>query len=354
MNAALRATRDARRRTPLISAEERCDFFGRLAWLISRSSSRRCWDSLLSPDVRPRGRAFRTSALGALPSVPAPGNRVSKHIRHVVVIIQENRSFENFFAGYPGANAPMYGYVKHGKHRVKVRLQQTTFETNPNLPHTWKAGIVGWDNGKMDGFHAVRRSWCREYEILYVKRSQVAPYWQMAKPIRSRRRNVSDRVRRQFYRAPYGRCRNGQYEPHEGPSQLSDAHPNDCDSPPGTRSSFVKSESRSGTRQRPIPVLHAVQHDGRSLDTGGTRGSTMSTKLLNAGIWSPFEAIKYVRNGTDWHEDIIAPQTKILTDPESKARTGQLGLAEPLRFRSPRGAQRSWAVLGFLNRERDR
>jgi phospholipase C len=39
------------------------------------------------------------------------------------------------------------------------------------------------------------------------------------------------------------------------------------------------------------------------------------TKVLNAGIWSPFEAIKYVRDGPDWNTDIIAPQTRILTDP---------------------------------------
>jgi phospholipase C len=37
---------------------------------------------------------------GALPSAqrPAAGNPVSQYIQHVVVIIQENRSFENFFA----------------------------------------------------------------------------------------------------------------------------------------------------------------------------------------------------------------------------------------------------------------
>ena len=39
----------------------------------------------------------------------AKSDLVSKHIQHVVVIVQENRSFENFFAGYPGANAPLTG-----------------------------------------------------------------------------------------------------------------------------------------------------------------------------------------------------------------------------------------------------
>ena len=46
----------------------------------------------------------RASVSGA-----AMGNPVRAHVKHVVVIIQENRSFENFFAGFPGANAPMEG-----------------------------------------------------------------------------------------------------------------------------------------------------------------------------------------------------------------------------------------------------
>lgn len=89
--------------------------------------------------------------------VQQPGS-ARGHIQHVVVVIQENRTFENFFAGFPGANAPMYGYALHGHKRVKVALHETTFETNPNLPHTWQSALKGWDNGKMDGFHTGRRN----------------------------------------------------------------------------------------------------------------------------------------------------------------------------------------------------
>ena len=32
----------------------------------------------------------------------------SSPIQHVVIIVQENRSFNNLFAGFPGANAPTY------------------------------------------------------------------------------------------------------------------------------------------------------------------------------------------------------------------------------------------------------
>ena len=63
------------------------------------------------------------------------GGPVGKYVQHVVVVVQENRSFENFFAGYPGADAPTYGYAigKNGNRR-KINLRQITFD-GPDLRH---------------------------------------------------------------------------------------------------------------------------------------------------------------------------------------------------------------------------
>ncbi|MBV8583726.1 MAG: hypothetical protein JO241_06995, partial [Candidatus Eremiobacteraeota bacterium] len=51
------------------------------------------------------GNAGQVVPAPPAPSVVAlaPGN----YIKHVVVIVQENRSFENIFAGWPGADAPL-------------------------------------------------------------------------------------------------------------------------------------------------------------------------------------------------------------------------------------------------------
>ena len=104
----------------------------------------------------------------ALPETnPATGNPVSKYISHVVVIIQENRSFENFFAGYPGANAPTFGCVEahdNGARSIprlarqsssgcpsgdtQVPLEPITFESHIDLKHDWYSSIADWDQGK--------------------------------------------------------------------------------------------------------------------------------------------------------------------------------------------------------------
>ena len=52
------------------------------------------------------------------------------------------------------------------------------------------------------------------------------------------------------------------------------------------------------------------------LDAGGISWKYYVTRLLNAGIWSPYEAISYVRYGNDWNTDIIAPQNQVLKDPK--------------------------------------
>ena len=49
-----------------------------------------------------------------------PANRTLGKIQHVVIIVQENRSFDDLFQGYPGADTQSYGYDSHGN---KITLQ---------------------------------------------------------------------------------------------------------------------------------------------------------------------------------------------------------------------------------------
>ncbi len=50
--------------------------------------------------------ALQGPAASALPVGGPAAAPASAYLSHVVVIIQENRTLENFFAGFPGANAP--------------------------------------------------------------------------------------------------------------------------------------------------------------------------------------------------------------------------------------------------------
>jgi phospholipase C len=247
---------------------------------------------------------------------PATGNPVSQYIQNVIVIVQENRSFENFFAGYPGADAPMYGYAinSHGQ-RVKVKLRKTTFETNPNLPHDWQNAIRGWDNGNMDGFHFHTGHDNDSGAYDYMDRAQITPYWEMAEQY-----VLADAMFPTEFGGSYTAHLNivagtDNMSPTEAQVNYPTAFPDDCDAPPGTTSSLVNSGRKVGRGNGPFPCFDQFNTMAQVLDSGGVSWKYYVTKRLDAGIWSAFEAIKYVRYGKDWDRNITVPQTKILTDP---------------------------------------
>jgi phospholipase C len=104
---------------------------------------------------------FAAVALTTSPALAATG--IHK-IRHVIVIMQENRSFDNYFGTYPGADGiPM----RHGvptacdpdplRHRC-VRPFHDSHDLNYGGPHEISAYSTDYDGGRMDGFVRARES----------------------------------------------------------------------------------------------------------------------------------------------------------------------------------------------------
>ncbi len=69
--------------------------------------------------------------LASPPGLPVARALKSK-IQHVVIIVQENRTFNNLFYGYPGAKTATYGYDSSGQ---KIELQPVTIATTWDLQH---------------------------------------------------------------------------------------------------------------------------------------------------------------------------------------------------------------------------
>ena len=79
-------------------------------------------------------------------------------IKHVVVIMQENRSFDSFFGTYPGADGiPMKDgapavCVPDPTHHTCIRPYHDTANRNAGGPHDHRDAIDDVGSGKMDGF----------------------------------------------------------------------------------------------------------------------------------------------------------------------------------------------------------
>src|SRR5580700_2349045 len=112
----------------------------------------------------PRGRPLRykllavafLAVLAALPARSQGGDPIHK-IRHVVIIMQENRSFDSYFGTFPGADGiPMRGGVPAAcvpdpQGRPCVRPYHDSHDRNRGGPHNARAGVADVDGGKMDG-----------------------------------------------------------------------------------------------------------------------------------------------------------------------------------------------------------
>jgi len=93
-------------------------------------------------------------AVSALPR-PASAATSGFPIKHVVVIVEENHTFDNYFGTYPGvnglANAAAMPDAPDGSSSVKPYPLTTPVLTS-NLNNSWTAAHKAYDGGKMDGF----------------------------------------------------------------------------------------------------------------------------------------------------------------------------------------------------------
>lgn len=99
-------------------------------------------------------------AFGASARALAPVDGIHK-IQHVIIVMQENRSFDSYFGTFPGADGiPMRDGVPQvcvpdPQSKTCVRPYHDTNDEDTGGPHGAKASDVDIDGGKMDGFIAV-------------------------------------------------------------------------------------------------------------------------------------------------------------------------------------------------------
>ncbi|HTA40747.1 MAG TPA: alkaline phosphatase family protein [Candidatus Acidoferrales bacterium] len=260
-----------------------------------------------SPAVVP-GRA------SLLPPVPASGSPGRKAIKHIIVVIQENRTLVNIFAGFPGADAPTFGYLHDG---TKVALTPSTFDDRGSLPHGFLSAVYDWQNGAMNGFDVAAAGSGNSPRLpyRYLRRNLVAPYWDMAT-----RYTLSDRM----FQTEWGGSFTAHLDLIAGTTYLSptvaeadfpNALPWGCDAPPGTTTVTVTYPSfERGIG--PFPCFDQFRTMADTLDAAGISWKYYAPPVTPHNGWSSFDAIRRVRYGKDWH-NVVSPETTIIADAAS-------------------------------------
>jgi phospholipase C len=110
-------------------------------------------------------------------------NPSTNPIKHIVVIMQENRSFDNYFGTYPGANGiPKGTCMPLTPDNPTVGCVKPFLSTNAisaDLPHGYQSSIVAYDNGKMDGFMVGENE--NSKTMSYYDNRTIPYYWDLAK-----------------------------------------------------------------------------------------------------------------------------------------------------------------------------
>ncbi len=117
------------------------------------------------------------------PAIPsAQTNSPGGYIKHVVIIVQENRSFDNLFAKFPGADGAASGAMSNGR---VIKLKESTLYDPNFLGHKHADFATDYAGGKMDGGIGLRANGFNpRCAYQYVDPKQIEPYWTMAHSMR--------------------------------------------------------------------------------------------------------------------------------------------------------------------------
>lgn len=293
-------------------------------------------------------------------SAAAMGRRHSANpIQHVVIIMQENRSFDNFFHNFPGANGTTYG-MGHG---VQYTLQPLSLKWAPDQYHSHWQFLEDYDKGKNDGFdrpiHAFNKTldickqepenepkcWIyyktaawKQMPYSYVPEDQIQPYWDMAMQYTLGDNTFSSNNGETFPSHEYmiaGQSGHATEVPNHMPWGCD--LPNESDyylyygsAQPPVFGPKVGHEVgyQYGPNPGPDPCF-PLNDDPSSayptiadlLDQAGVtwryyvqpeynkKGNHVDSYWLNA-----FDSVKAIRYGPDWTKDISMPDTNVLKD----------------------------------------
>jgi phospholipase C len=248
-------------------------------------------------------------------STPTPA-RPAQKIQHVVILIQENRTFDNLFNGYPGADTQSYGYTSKGK---KLALKRHPLDSKPTPRNGYEQFVVEFDQGKMDGFDIPDvEGQPGTYVYQYVNPADVKPYWDLAKQY-----VLADRL--------FQTQGSGSFTAHQdliaggtliSPTEALIDNPSNqpwgCDATkqnPKTVTSLISTAGVFQPGAGPFPCLdYKTLRD--LLDAKGVSWKYYTPQLHQSfagNIWNAFDAIRAVRYGPEWKSNIAIPAT-LLTD----------------------------------------
>ncbi|MFZ0031628.1 MAG: alkaline phosphatase family protein, partial [Candidatus Cybelea sp.] len=243
-------------------------------------------------------------------------------VTHVVYIVQENRSFDNMFQGYPGADTVSSGKDSSGK---TIALQPVSLKLDYDIDHSSTAMFAACNGtGKLPGTDCRMNGFNKEQssggpanpEYVFVQHRDSKPYWDMAHEWVVADKMFQSQLDESFVAHQYIIAAQAAWSvnlPFETWGCVKGSY--------DVVHTITPNRKIGGTR----PPCYDYQTLGDELDK-----AKLSWRFYAAGPgspgsgegypWSGYQAIKHIRYGPDWKKDVISPNWKFITD----VRAGKL------------------------------
>jgi phospholipase C len=274
----------------------------------------------------------RQISSAALAGLEAAQPRGGTPIKHVIVVIQENRTVDNMFNGLPGADTVTKGLTHTGK---IVPLQPQGLEWQYDPSHSHPALVKEYDNGKMNGFDldrcdsdplslTARCSPPKDFTYSYVPLSEVQYLFILAGEFAFAgtgygfadhmfsSRQVPSFPGHQYLISGRSIASGNPYGP--GEKQLAAIW--GCDAAKRVRVDEFGRRYDSPIRQG-YPCYN-YQTIADLMDAKGVTWKYYTGAVGTVdGSLSAYDAIQHIRFGSDWNADVVTPMTDIFSDLEN-------------------------------------
>jgi phospholipase C len=287
-----------------------------------------CGGNGLSPA---NGNAAARIARPASASSPSP-------IQHVIIMVQENRTFNDFFATFPGADGTVSAHVAADPkcnppiQKGSISLREVNLVLGKDLDHRFSGYQTARDKGKMDGFDRVKFGndlpEC-SYPYMYTNPSQIAPYWLMAQQYTLAEHMFTTQGSGSFTAHQDLIAGTTAIQPNRAMVDLPTCGGSSCvwgcDAPPRTHTHLITAKSQELNMRRfpgpypcsnQFPVPYPTLRD--LLDAAGVSWKyyVPPAKVTAGRLFSAYDAIATVRYGPEWTTNVISPETTIFSDIE--------------------------------------
>lgn len=224
-------------------------------------------------------------------------------IKHVVVIVKENHTFDNYFGTFPGAEGTTTCKKADGTTLPCPHVSDYfKLGITHDLDHSHGAGLVDLNKGKMDGWSLPNSSSTQNDNLAYAqyREEDIPNYWQYA-----RHYTLGDH----FFSQDIGPSFPGHLAVLAAQAGWAVGNPNNspywgCDEPNATMPVQDQTTCQI-TSVRPcldIPTIPDVL-------PSGVRWKFYGSNLLGK-IWTMFRAVKSIRNGPGWQNIVDEGDSK--------------------------------------------